>query len=305
MGYNADRHKQLRGNTVEKPSPKDQKHVVRHSHGDIHVTVNNTQPAANFGVLERDWLTALLLSIFLGWIGIDSFYLGKTAKGILKFFTLGLFGILWIIDIIMIATRSVNNVVWTDKGGSTVKADKSTKPRPEKKQWSEMNRKEKTGVIIVLIVAAFIVIGIVSAIAGGGNKTANNNSPATDNSTSTSQTTQQAETKPAENKEPAVPAEYKSALAKAKQYSDTAHMSKQGIYDQLVSDYGEKFKPEAAQYAVDNLKADYNANALAKAKDYQKTANMSPAAIHDQLTSSYGEKFTAAEADYAIQHLND
>jgi len=82
-------------------------------------------------------------------------------------------------------------------------------------------------------------------------------------------------------------------------------MSKQGIYDQLTSDYGEKFTPEAAQYAVDNLKTDYNANALAKAKDYQKTANMSPAAIHDQLTSSYGEKFTQAEADYAIQHLND
>lgn len=102
-----------------------------------------------------------------------------------------------------------------------------------------------------------------------------------------------------------VPAEYKSALYKASSYSNTMHMSKQGVYDQLVSEYGEKFSAVAAQYAIDNVKADWNANALAKAKNYQNTMNMSPAGIHDQLTSAYGEKFTQAEADYAIQHLND
>ena len=102
-----------------------------------------------------------------------------------------------------------------------------------------------------------------------------------------------------------VPAEYKSALNKATSYSNTMHMSKQGIYNQLVSDYGEQFSAEAAQYAIDNVSADWNANALAKAKNYQSTMNMSPAAIHDQLISEYGEKFTKAEADYAIQHLND
>lgn len=70
------------------------------------------------------------------------------------------------------------------------------------------------------------------------------------------------------------------------------HMSKQGVYDQLVSEYGEQFSAPAAQYAIDNVKADWNANALAAAKSYQSTLNMSPAAIHDQLTSSYGGKFT-------------
>lgn len=102
-----------------------------------------------------------------------------------------------------------------------------------------------------------------------------------------------------------VPKEYKSALNKAASYANTMHMSKRGVYDQLVSDYGEKFSAEAAQYAVDNVKADWNANALAKAKNYQNTMNMSPAAIHDQLISEYGEKFTKAEADYAIQNIND
>ena len=108
-----------------------------------------------------------------------------------------------------------------------------------------------------------------------------------------------------QNKEPDVPAEYKSALIKATSYANTMHMSKKGVYDQLVSEYGEKFTAPAAQYAIDNVKADWNVNALAKAKSYQDTMHMSPAAIQTQLTSENGEKFTKAEADYAIAHLND
>ena len=102
-----------------------------------------------------------------------------------------------------------------------------------------------------------------------------------------------------------VPAEYKSALKKAQLYSDTMYMSKEGLYDQLTSQYGEQFSKEAAEYAVENVNADFNENALRKAKLYQNDMAMSPAAIHDQLTSAYGEKFTQEEADYAIAHLND
>ena len=83
------------------------------------------------------------------------------------------------------------------------------------------------------------------------------------------------------------------------------HMSKQGIYDQLTSEYGEKFDEASAQYAIDNMQADWNANALEKAKSYQNTMNMSKRAIYDQLVSEYGEKFTAEEAQYAIDHLDD
>jgi len=104
---------------------------------------------------------------------------------------------------------------------------------------------------------------------------------------------------------PEVPAEYVSALTKAESYSELMHMSKAGIYDQLTSEYGEQFSAEAAQYGIDNVQADWNANALAKAKSYQEQMAMSPESIRDQLTSEYGEKFTAEEADFAIQHLND
>lgn len=99
--------------------------------------------------------------------------------------------------------------------------------------------------------------------------------------------------------------EYRNALRSAKTYSDMMHMSKQGIYDQLTSEYGEKFTPEEAQYAIDNIKGDYLEVALKSAKNYQETMNMSKDAIYDQLTSEYGEKFTAEEAQYAIDNLDD
>lgn len=124
------------------------------------------------------------------------------------------------------------------------------------------------------------------------------------NDDSSTQESTQAETQTKETKAD-VPKEYESALNKAKTYSDTMYMSKAGIYDQLTSEYGEKFSEEAAQYAVDNLKANYKKNALEKAKTYQEDMSMSPEAIRDQLTSEYGEKFTKKEADYAVKHLND
>ena len=45
-----------------------------------------------------------------------------------------------------------------------------------------------------------------------------------------------------------------NALKKAETYSSTMNMSKNAIYDQLISPAGEKFTKEEAQYAVDNLK---------------------------------------------------
>ena len=97
--------------------------------------------------------------------------------------------------------------------------------------------------------------------------------------------------------------EEKNALKKAESYSKTMHMSKQGIYNQLTSSV-EGFTKEAAQYAIDNIDADWNANALAKAKSYQQTMSMSKQGVYNQLTSTV-EGFTKEQAQYAIDHLDD
>lgn len=52
----------------------------------------------------KDKTTAIILSALLGGLGVDRFYLGYTGMGVLKLLTGGCFGILWIIDIINIAT---------------------------------------------------------------------------------------------------------------------------------------------------------------------------------------------------------
>ena len=155
------------------------------------------------------------------------------------------------------------------------------------------------------IIAIIIVIG-----ATGGSGTDDSKEINSENIESEQEVSQNnIENTTAENKsenkvEDNIPTEYKSALRKAKLYADTMNMSKAGLYDQLTSEYGEKFTVEAAQYAIDNITVDWKENALKKAKSYQETMSMSPAAIYDQLTSEYGEKFTAEEAQYAIDNLN-
>ena len=51
----------------------------------------------------KDKLTALLLCIFLGELGIHRFYEGRIGTGILWMFTFGLFGLGWLYDVIRIA----------------------------------------------------------------------------------------------------------------------------------------------------------------------------------------------------------
>ena len=155
-----------------------------------------------------------------------------------------------------------------------------------------------------IVLAAIVIIVVFSNMSNSSEstKTTPTNGSQTTNTTNTTATN---DSQVSSSEKPKVSAEFSAASAKAKSYSDVMYMSKAKIYEQLTSDAGEKFPTDAAQYAVDNLNADYNKNALEKAKSYQKTMNMSTEAIRDQLTSAAGEQFTPEEANYAIQHLND
>jgi len=59
--------------------------------------------------MPKDWLVSLLLSIFLGYFGIDRFYMGYVGLGIVKLLTFGGCGVWWLIDIILIATGSLRD----------------------------------------------------------------------------------------------------------------------------------------------------------------------------------------------------
>lgn len=54
----------------------------------------------------KDRNTVLILSVILGAWGVDRFYVGDMGMGLLKLFTFGGCGILWLIDIFMIRGRA-------------------------------------------------------------------------------------------------------------------------------------------------------------------------------------------------------
>lgn len=55
---------------------------------------------------KKSWLVAVILSLLLGGLGGDRFYLGCIGTGILKLLTFGGFGIWYIIDLIRLLTGS-------------------------------------------------------------------------------------------------------------------------------------------------------------------------------------------------------
>jgi len=64
-----------------------------------------TQPV-NPNIEQKDWLTTLLLYIFVGWLGVHRFYTGHTGIGVVQLLTGGGCGIWQLIDLITIITGS-------------------------------------------------------------------------------------------------------------------------------------------------------------------------------------------------------
>ena len=93
--------------------PKQPVNIINNYYG----TVNNNNgpspgPAVTNLILtsSKNKIVALIWCILLGYFGAHQFYVGKKGMGWLYVFTVGLFGIGWIVDICLIATGNFKDV---------------------------------------------------------------------------------------------------------------------------------------------------------------------------------------------------
>lgn len=100
-----------------------------------------------------------------------------------------------------------------------------------------------------------------------------------------------------------VPFEYEQALKSAQNYVDALHFSRQGLKQQLTSEYGSGFSEEAAEYALEHVDVDYKEEAVEAAQSYLDAMSFSRQELKQQLTSEYGSGFTEEEAEYALDQV--
>ncbi len=90
---------QLRSEQTQTAQPQI---VINNSNNNSNVNTNqNGGPVVIMGRAKNKWV-ALLLCIFLGYLGVHKFYEGRVGMGLLYLFTFGLGGIGWIIDCIIL-----------------------------------------------------------------------------------------------------------------------------------------------------------------------------------------------------------
>jgi hypothetical protein len=98
----------------------------------------------------------------------------------------------------------------------------------------------------------------------------------------------------------AVSVEKQNAVRSAQSYLELMPFSRKGLIRQLSSDAGEGYTLEAATYAVDSLRIDFNAQAYKSAKSYLELMPFSRAGLIQQLESDAGEGFTHSQAVYGV-----
>lgn len=263
---------------------------------------------------SKSFLTTWLLSLLVGVLGADRFYLGKIGTGVLKLVTLGGFGVWALVDLILVLMNKTRD-----------------------KQGLPLAGYDKHKKIALIITGVVILLSIVFNSARAGS------APSSETASATPKLT--ASATPTPTKDPAIAAAEAEAAAKAKAEKDAAAkakaeadaaakaqaaadaaaakaaadaaaeaakgtisqqsaqrkagdylkfsaFSRSGLIDQLVF---EKFSVEDATWAVDHMTIDYNAQAAKKAKDYLKYSSFSRSGLVDQLMF---EGYTPEQAEY-------
>lgn len=97
----------------------------------------------------------------------------------------------------------------------------------------------------------------------------------------------------------------KNAYKAGLNYLDTVPFSKQGLIDQLSSEYGDGYEKEDAEFAVnaieENGEVDWVEQAKKAAENYLDTMSFSKDGLIEQLESEYGDQYTHDQAVEAVE----
>lgn len=88
------------GRQVEQLKSEQPQVVINNSNANTNMNTNINRNYGTYRGGEKNKWVALLLCIFLGYLGAHKFYEGKILLGIVYLCTFGLFGIGWVIDCI-------------------------------------------------------------------------------------------------------------------------------------------------------------------------------------------------------------
>ncbi|RKR73469.1 TM2 domain-containing protein [Frondihabitans australicus] len=179
------------------------------------------------GESSKSFVTTWLLSLLLGGLGIDRFYLGKVGTGILKLITWGGLGIWALIDLILVLTGSTRDKQGRPLAGRT--------PKVARTAW--------------IVTGAVVLVSLIISIATG-TSSASSTKAAFDEGVATTHSAPAAET-PAAAKTPAAPAPSKAttpskaaapksdsnspAAWATKKYGTFAPITKSGAGDDVIT----------------------------------------------------------------------
>lgn len=94
-----------------------------------------------------------------------------------------------------------------------------------------------------------------------------------------------------------------NALRSAKSYLEMSGFSRNGLIEQLSSEYGDNYSVADATWAVDHLHANWKREAVEAGKAYLELGGFSRAGLIEQLSSPSGDQFTKSQATYAANQL--
>jgi hypothetical protein len=94
------------------------------------------------------------------------------------------------------------------------------------------------------------------------------------------------------------PPQVEQARGSAQSYLELKGFSRDGLIQQLSSEYGESYPKDVATQAVDSLSVDWNAQAAKAAQSYLDLKSFSCSGLTEQLSSDNGDQFTSGQAKY-------